>query len=381
MSQRCPVCGQTVPKGMDHLELQRRIEKISAVTSQHEVEKVRRELDWRYRKSLSKQIKEVQKRTIKQARASSRIEIESLRQQLKQAELRSHRETEKAAKEAARQSQKDIELIKERSAKERAQHVAENAKLKATIDNLSIRLEHLTSEQMGDMCEADVYATLKTAFPGDEIQRVGRGVRGADIVQRVMVAEREAGRIVYECKNVSTWDNDWLVKAKKYRTEYQTPWVIIASRTFPRRQKWFVVERGVPVIDLRLVLKLAEIVRTAVIEIGQLRTSNVGRQMKAEEMFEYILSDHFVGRFKCIAEAVAALRDQQSKEKRWHTDAWAKQTRLHDEIDDGRREIDARIRSISEISMTRNSKLVAANRRASRIELVSFRTLQSAARK
>jgi len=93
----------------------------------------------------------------------------------------------------------------------------------------------------------------------------------------------------------------------------QTPGVVAELKDFPRREKWFVVERGVPVIDLRLTVRLAEVLRGAVIEIGQLRTSNIGRQAKAEQMFEYVRSDHFVGRFKAVAEAIAALRDQQSR--------------------------------------------------------------------
>jgi len=161
---------------------------------------------------------------------------------------------------------------------------------------------------------------------------------------------------------VSTWQNEWVAKARRYRSEYQTPWVIIAVRTFPRRQKWFVVERGVPVVDLRLVARLAEIIRGAVIEIGQLRTSHVGRQAKADQMFEYILSDHFVGRFKGIAEAVAALREHQGKEREWHTEAWAKQTRLYDEMDEGRREIGARIRTISEATPKHGLKVLTGSR-------------------
>lgn len=306
MSQRCPVCGQTLPKGMDAAQLHRRLEKIGAAAEQ--------------------------------------------------------RGAERARKEAVRQSRRDIESVEERAEKARKQHAAETARLKATIDDLSQKLERQTSEQMGEMGETEVYAALKGAFPTDDIQRIGKGVRGADILQKVIVDGKEVGRIVYECKNVSTWQNDWIAKAKRYRSEYQTPWVVIAARTFPRRQKWFVIEKSVPVIDFRLTVKLAEIVRGAVIEIGQLRTSHVGRQEKAAQMFEYILSDHFVGRFKGVADAIAALREHQSKERQWHSEAWTKQSRLYDEMDEGRREIAAQIRSISETSTKPRLKVVGGSR-------------------
>jgi len=361
MAQRCPVCGQTLPKGMDEPELHRRMEKIGAAVAQREADKVRRSLARQYRQQLADKEAEIRKRATKDSQTASRLEIAALQRKLHESERNVRREAERAAKEAMRQSLREIDSVKERGAKERAQHTAETARLKMMIDNLSQKLDHQTSEQMGEMGEAEVFAALKGAFPTDDIQRIGKGVRGADILQKVIVNGKEVGRIVYECKNVSTWQNKWVSTAKRYRSEYQTPWVIIAARTFPRRQKWFVVEKSVPVIDLRLTVKLAEIVRGAVTEIGSLRMSHLGRPGKADQMFEYIHSDHFANRFKGMAEAVTGLRDMQKKERQWHSDAWSKQTRLHDEMDDGQREIASRIRAISEAQAKPRLKVVGSN--------------------
>jgi len=59
-------------------------------------------------------------------------------------------------------------------------------------------------------------------------------------------------------------------------------------------------------------------------------------------------------------EAIGALRDQQTKERQWHTDAWAKESRLYDEIDEGRREVSSRIRAISEASSDKKLQLIGA---------------------
>jgi hypothetical protein len=366
MSERCAVCGQPLPEGLDATEMHRRLEKLGAVVAEREVNKLRRQLDREYRVQLAEQAEAIQKVAAKKAQASSSLEIKSLRRRIDAAARASRREAETAAKEAtketARLSRKEIELLKHQTIKERAQHAADTGRLKAKVDDLSLKLERQTSEQMGDMAEADAFAALRSAFPRDDIQRVGRGVRGADIIQIVIAEGTEVGRIIYECKNVSTWQNEWLAKARSYRSEYQTPWVVIATRCFPRREKWFVVERGVPVIDLRFIVKLGEVIRAAVVEIGQLRTSNIGRQAKAEQMFEYVRSDHFAGRFKGVAEAIANLREQQGKERQWHTEAWAKQTRIYDEMEEGRREISARIRAIAEATVKPDLRVVAGDR-------------------
>jgi hypothetical protein len=365
MSERCAVCGQPLPRGMNEAEMHRRWEKLGAEAAEREAEKLRRQLDRQYRTQLAEQATVIRKAAAKEALASSRHQIRSLQRRIDEAQRVSRREAETAAKQAAKETaklaRKELDLLKLRAAKERAQHAADTGRLKAKVDDLSLKLEHQTSEQMGEMAEADAFSALRSAFPHDDIQRVGRGVRGADILQIVMVEGNEAGRIIYECKNVSSWQNEWLTKARSYRSEYQTPWVVIASRCFPRREKWFVVERGVPVIDLRLIVKLAEVIRAGVVEIGQLRTSNIGRREKAEQMFEYVRSDHFAGRFKSVAESIVALREHQGKERQWHSEAWAKQTRLYDEMDERRREIGASIRAIAEAVPTVGLRVVAGD--------------------
>src|SRR5258708_9515811 len=109
-------------------------------------------------------------------------------------------------------------------------------------------------------------------------------------------------------------------------------------------------------------VKLAEVIRAAVIEIGSLRLTTVGRRAKAEQMFEYVLSDHFASRFKGIAETVTALRAQQDRERQWHSETWAKELRLYDEVDGGRREIAAQVRAISEAPEKGGLPVVAGSR-------------------
>jgi hypothetical protein len=379
--------------------MHRRLDKLGAAAAKAAATKVRRELERRFQSQLADQAAAIRKRAVAEAQASSRRKLASMERKLNRVKTASQRAVERAVREAhasshsqlaslqrkldaaesaaqraakkaakraaietAKMSRKELDLLKERAAKERAQHAADTARLKAKVDELSIRLDRQTSEQMGDMTEADALAALRRAFPYDDIQRIDRGLRGADILHKVIVDEAEVGRIVYECKNASSWQNEWLTKARGYRTEYQTQWVVIASRCFPRREKWFVVERGVPVIELRLIVRLAEVIRSAVIEIGSLRLTTFGRQAKAEQMFEYVLSDHFASRVKSIAEAVTALRAQQDRERQWHTETWAKNLRLYDEVDGGRRDIAAQVKAIAETPAKGGLRVIAGDR-------------------
>jgi len=389
------LCGQPLPAGVTAAELHKRLHKLNAAAEGEAVSKARRALERRYRSALAEQSAEIRRRAAKEAEASSRRQLASMRRQLlaassaskraveaakrqaataagreagvlrkrlaqaeRAAETVANRAARRAATETARASRKDLDALKARVNKERAQHAAETARFKARVDELSLKLERQTSEQMGEMTEADALAALRRSFPHDDIQRIGRGMRGADILQKVMHDGAELGRIVYECKNVATWQNEWLAKARTYRTQYETQWVVIASRSFPRREKWFVVERGVPVIELQLIVRLAEVIRAAIVEIGSMRATTSGRQVKAAQMFDYVRGDHFVSRFRGIGEAVATLRQQQDGERRWHAETWAKETRLYDEVESGRREIAAQMRAIAEARSTSDLRVV-----------------------
>jgi hypothetical protein len=265
-----------------------------------------------------------------------------------------------AMKDAQATSRRELQEEKARGAKKDKQHALHDARQEATIAELSQRQERQTSEEMGEISEMEVFTALQNAFPIDKIERISKGVRGADILHKVMVNGKEVGRIVYECKSGLKWDNKWISTAKQYRTEYETQWVIIATRAFPKRQKWIVVEKGVPVIELRSTVKLAEILRGAVTEIGHLRLSYVGRHAKADQMFEYIISHQFINRFKGVAEAVTGLRELQTKERQWHSNTWVKQASLYDEVEDRQREIAARIQAIAEIRGKPRLKVVGS---------------------
>lgn len=348
MAQRCPVCGQTLPEGMGASELRHRMEKIGAAAAQREAEKVRRELANQYSRQLADKEAELRKCAIKDAQVASRTEIATLQRKLKESERTARRDAESAAKEAVRESRRELEAAKERSEKEQAQQAEVTARLQKKIEDLAEKLRNQGPVERGENGEAEVYAALKSKFSTDDIQRIGKGVNGPDILQKVIVNGKEVGRIVYECKNVKTFQNEFVAQAKRYATEYQTPWVIIAARRLPRGEESFVVEKGVPVICFGLTATLAEIVREAIKNIGQLRIAGDDARTKAVEMFEYILSDHFVTRFKHFAEAIAELRERQNKEKQWHSGEWAKQARIFDAMDNQRREITAHIDAISE---------------------------------
>jgi hypothetical protein len=230
--------------------------------------------------------------------------------------------------------------------RDKIRHEAESANLQGKLEDLSRKLEKQSGEQLGEEAELDLFTELRHAFPDDKIERIGRGVKGADIVHQIMDGTKVAGRIVYESKNTSTWQNGYIAQAKKYQTQYETPHVMVVSRVFPSKHKGLCVVKGVPVIEKRVAVAPATVIREGIIDIARLRLSGKFRDEKSQELFDYIVGDKFCTRFREIADGIASLRAQQQKERTWHENAWQAEAKIHDRIENSHREVDAQIGAI-----------------------------------
>ena len=220
--------------------------------------------------------------------------------------------------------------------------------MQGQLDNMSRKLEKQSGERLGEEGELDLVAELTRAFPKYKIERIGRGKKGADIVQHVFDGANAVGRIVYENKNVRAtgWSQAFLTQANKYSALYETPYVMIVSRAFPKKEKDFCIVHDIPVVHPSMAISLARVMREGIVAIGRLRLTGAGRDHKAHELLQYLVSDKFETRFKGIADSVDTLREQQKKERNWHENSWETQSSLHDRIDKNHREIDAQLETI-----------------------------------
>jgi hypothetical protein len=401
MSNRCPLCGQALPEGVHQHELNARIQKLASPVVNAEKNKLREEyhsqlvaerkiarqkaekqfrrelrdakqraeraerekqqelknLQKDYTERLSaeresarrraerdvkKQLLDAEKR-VKDAESRKREEIERVRLEF-QAQV--EQEVARTVRLSTKENETKLEKLQREREKDRVRYEADSAKLQGKLEDLSRKLEKQSGEQLGSEAELDLYIELRQAFREDKIERVGRGVRGADIVQHVMDGTKIVGRIVYESKNTLDWNQGFIVQAKKYQTQYETPHVMIVTRAFPCKQKGLCVEKGIPVVEKGMVISLATVIREGVIEIAKLRLSDSVRDEKAQELFDYVVGDRFVTRFRVMAEGIASLRDQQQKERTWHENAWQAESKLHERIEGCHREVGAQIKSI-----------------------------------
>ena len=82
--------------------------------------------------------------------------------------------------------------------------------LKRQIEALRQKSQQGSMQVQGEAAETLLEERLDRAFPADAIEAVGKGVRGADCLQRVA----RSGTILWESKRTRAWSNDWLPKLR-----------------------------------------------------------------------------------------------------------------------------------------------------------------------
>lgn len=282
-----------------------------------------------------------------------KAQLDELNRRLRDAEKKREAEVAKAKKAAAEEARE----------KEQLKHTVELSRLQNKVDELNRQLEKKSGEQFGEEGELDLYTELVREFSFDKIERIGRGVKGADILHTVMVGQKVAGHIVYESKNVSAWQNAFITQAKKYHTQYETPYVMVVSRVFPKKQRGMCVVDDIPVVEPRLATTLAAVMREGILEIAKLRLTKEGTDEKAQELFAFVVGNEFQTRFRDMTDAVDGLRDIQQAERTWHENTWTKESRLHAQLQSRHREINAKLQTIVKEGSGRRPMAVAAGNR------------------
>jgi hypothetical protein len=249
------------------------------------------------------------KRRADKAERDKGREIQKIR---RDAERTADRRAQMAAKSVATQSQATIEKLEAARERDRGRFEADRARLQSQLEQLSRKLDKQVADQLGAEAQIDLLVELNKAFPTDNIDPVRRGVKGADIIHDIMVDAKRIGRIVHESKNVSNWNNNFITQAKRYQTQYETPHVLVVSRSFPQKKRGLCVLKSIPIVDPRMAVCLATIMHEGICEIGEVRATRVGRNDKANLLFDYILSDKFVTRFREIAGGIESRPKNQA---------------------------------------------------------------------
>lgn len=211
---------------------------------------------------------------------------------------------------------------------ERAKNFEEKLKLEGLVDDLQRKLQNKTAEELGEGAEIDLFDVLKAEFPNDDIQRVGRGKPGADIIHKVRHNGAVCGTIVYDSKNHKQWRTEFVTKLRQDQIAEKAEHAVLATHVFPKDRKQLHIDNGVILANPARAVVIAMILRQQVLQVHCLKVSNEERTSKTEELYTFMTSDRFGQFLSAINRGAKQLEALQVAEKKAHDSNWKKQGEL-----------------------------------------------------
>ncbi len=192
-------------------------------------------------------------------------------------------------------------------------------------EELRRKIEQGSQQTQGEVLELEVEHTLKSEFPYDVIVPVDKGVRGADVIQKVHdTSGRLAGTIIWESKRTKAWSEGWILKLKDDQRSAKAEIAVLISNILAKDIKYFGFKDGIYICDYQSYLGLAKLLRSTLIQLASAKLANVGKKEKMEVLWNYLTSVEFQGRMESVLDSFKTMKQDLEQEKRAYTKIWAK---------------------------------------------------------
>jgi hypothetical protein len=189
--------------------------------------------------------------------------------------------------------------------------------LKKALEEAQRKASQGSQQTQGEVLELDLEETLRSTFSQDQIEPVGKGVRGADIRQIVKSQSGiNCGVILWESKRTKAWTDEWCSKLKEDLRAEGANIPVIVSEVLPKEaSSGLGVKDGVWVTSNSLVLPLAVLLRRNLLEVAYQKVVSKERGSKAEQLYEYVTGHEFRQQLEALVEVYQEMRDQVDKER------------------------------------------------------------------
>ncbi len=197
--------------------------------------------------------------------------------------------------------------------------------LRKQIDELKRKAEQGSQQAQGEVLEIALEELLKGLFPTDSIEPVPKGVRGADVIQRVFDdSGTDCGLILWESKRTRHWSKEWLPKLRDDLRMVGASRSIIVTEQLPEHIRHFGQVDGVWVASWPCVHPVAVMLREGLIGVAKSRRALDGQHTKMELVYNYLIGQEFYNRVSGVVEAFMTMRQELEAEKRALNTCWKK---------------------------------------------------------
>ncbi len=335
MTLRCTHCGKEIEitKALLH-EVEEQVQEATASAHKEELERIRIETEKSVREKILSNV-EVKLRDgqneVSELKAQNKSRIEELLELNKSIRLLKEQDEQKELEHQKRltaaldaQREEVAKTLTEKSQLEILELRKQLEDTKKSLDDAKNKLAQKSQQLHGEVVELNIEEKLRTAFIYDEIEPVGKGVNGADIVQKVRnQAGKVAGTILWETKRAK-WSAGWLSKLREDGRNAGATIIVLIVEHAPDDLEGFGLREGVVVTTYAYLLPLAELLRRSVMQVASAKSVAANKDEKLEFLYQYIASDTFRHRFEAYAETIREMEEDLATERRSMERIWKK---------------------------------------------------------
>ncbi len=257
-------------------------------------------------------------------------EKRDLEEKVRSVELEVTRRTQEELQKVREQALKDLDEQYRLKLQEKEQ---QKEALLRQIDDLKRRAEQGSQQAQGEVLEVALEELLRDLFRQDSIEPVPKGVRGADVIQRVFDdSGMDCGLILWESKRTRHWSKDWLPKLRDDLRAVRASRSVIVSEQLPEHIRHFGQVDGVWVVSWACVHPVAVALREGLIGAAKARRALEGQHGKMEIVYNYLIGQEFYNRVSGIVEAFVTMGQDLEEEKRAFTTRWNKRAKQLDRV-------------------------------------------------
>ena len=187
---------------------------------------------------------------------------------------------------------------------------------KKLVEEMRRKAEQGSMQLQGEVQELILEELLRNNFPFDDLDEVGKGIRGADCIQTVRNKfGQDCGRIIYESKRTKDFSNDWIEKLKKDMRGAGVDVAVIVTQCYPKGMDCFGEKDGVWICSFEEVKAVAYVLRDGIIKLSNATKSQENRGDKMHLLYDYLTGTEFSEQWKAIREGYMSMRLSIHKER------------------------------------------------------------------
>jgi hypothetical protein len=334
------------------------IKEKALLSTKNKLESERQSIDEQIKQRLAEEKAKLRKDIEAEARKESALELKSLQNRNNEIEgkLQEAKKSEldlRKQRQELEERQRDLELDVARKLDEERQKIREQAEkkvfdehrlkdlekekqisdMRGQIEDLKRKADQGSQQAQGEVFELELEELLKASFPLDLIAPVPKGIRGADVLQKVNnKLGQYCGTIILEVKQTKAWSDGWIVKLKEDQREVNAEIALLMTSVLPKDISNFAHLNGVWVSDYSSVIGLITALRIQLIQIASVKQASVGKNEKMEVIYNYISGPEFRHKVEAIVEGFVAMKNELDQEKRSMIRVWAKREKQIEKV-------------------------------------------------